>query len=79
MPEKLVLFVFNEFVDMARAAAWQRPGFALVPPGRGAPKKNTFFHFFLAFVCKIVKIPACVPEGKRKPPSGESLAENRKS
>ncbi|MHC4086991.1 MAG: hypothetical protein ACYSWZ_10060 [Planctomycetota bacterium] len=32
--------------------------------------------FFFTIVWNTVKIPACLPEGKRKPPVGEGFAEN---
>jgi hypothetical protein len=42
-------------------------------------KKPFFFIFSLSFVCKSVKILVCLQAGKRKPPAGEGLAENRTS
>jgi hypothetical protein len=34
-------------------------------------KKCFFAHFFVDYCLKNVKIPACLPAGKHKPPAGE--------
>jgi len=44
---------------------------------QGDQKKLFLVIFLFTFVWKSVKIFVCLPAGKRKPPAGEGLAENR--
>ncbi|HUU18814.1 MAG TPA: hypothetical protein VMW72_16810 [Sedimentisphaerales bacterium] len=36
-------------------------------------KKHLFIHFFVDLCLKNVKIPACLPKGKHKPPAGVKI------
>jgi hypothetical protein len=41
---------------------------------RGGQKKTLFSIFFFTYVCNSIKIPPCLPSGKREPPVGAGFS-----